>query len=368
MDRSSLFWWLALNRIPGVGQVIFKRLLDRFGSPESAFRAKREELLEIESMRKGSVQAILRFKQDPGIEKELDLLASLGIGILTLTDPFYPPMLAHIPDPPPILYYRGRPSQADARSIAIVGSRLSSPYGIKITERLAWSLAKNPLTVVSGMARGIDSAAHRGALMAQGRTVAVLGSGLDVVYPSENKPLYEEIVETGMVCSEYPPGTLPERQHFPARNRLISGISLGAVIVEATQHSGSLITARLALDQGREVFAVPGSVESFKSSGTHRLIKQGAKLVEHAGDILEEFPFLSSEGGLSQTGGVEISPEPVLPSAQKKIWDALSQDPLHVDQISRETQLSTGPLLSLLLEMELRGIIKQLPGKFFIKA
>jgi DNA processing protein len=365
MDRSSLYWWLALNRIPGVGQVIFKRLLDRFGSPEAVFQAARGELLEIEGIRRHSVQAVLRFRPDPEIERELEELDRLEIGVLILTDPLYPSMLAHIPDPPPFLYYRGRPAPEDGRSIAIVGSRLSSPYGIKITERLAWSLAKHPLTVVSGMARGIDSAAHRGALMAEGRTVAVLGSGLDVIYPAENKKLFEEIVESGLVCSEYPPGTLPERQHFPARNRIISGMSLGAVIVEATQHSGSLITARLALEQGREVFAVPGSVESFKSSGTHRLIKQGAKLAEHAGDILEEFPYLYSE---LQAGGVETPLEPVLPSDQKKIWDSLSHDPLHVDQISRETRLGTGLLLSLLLEMELRGIVKQLPGKLFVRA
>jgi DNA processing protein len=367
MDPSSLYWWLALNRIPGVGQVIFKRLLDRFGSPEKVFQAGRRELLEIEGIRKNSVQAILRFRQDPGIEKELDLLDRLGIGILVLTDPLYPSLLAHIPDPPPFLYYRGRPSREDARSLAMVGSRLCSPYGVKITERLAWSLAKYPLTVVSGLARGIDSAAHRGALLAQGRTVAVLGSGLDVIYPSENKELFEEIVETGLVCSEYPPGTLPEKQHFPARNRIISGLALGTVIVEASQHSGSLITARLALEQGREVFAVPGSVESFKSSGTHRLIKQGAKLVEHAGDILEEFPFLSPEGSLTSKEAVDRPPEPALPEEQKKVWKALSHDPLHVDHISRETRVAAGPLLSLLLEMELKGVVKQLPGKLFVK-
>jgi DNA processing protein len=223
---------------------------------------------------------------------------------------------------------------------------------------------------VSGMARGIDSAAHQGALMAQGRTVAVLGSGFDVVYPQENQKLFERIVEMGLVYSEFPLGTLPERQNFPIRNRIISGMSLGVVIVEATQRSGSLITARLALDQGREVFAVPGSVESFKSSGTHSLIKQGAKLVEHAQDILEDLHWEDTPTPPRDAPELKMEgrePPPSLSAQEKQIRDLLSNGTLHVDQMVRQAGIGISPLLTLLLEMELKGLIKQLPGKFFVR-
>jgi DNA processing protein len=249
----------------------------------------------------------------------------------------------------------------------MVGSRNGSPYGIKVTGRLAYSLAQHGLTIASGLARGIDTAAHEGALLAKGRTVAVLGSGLDVIYPSENRKLAERIVETGMICSEFPPGTLPERQNFPVRNRIISGLSLGVVIVEAGLRSGSLITARLALEQGREVFAVPGSIESFKSSGTHRLIKQGAKLVEQAQDILEEIPAASSGGPTLSTEQDTSAPLSSFTSEQGKIWKALADGPVQVDPLARQTGLGMGSLLSQLLEMEIKGWVRQLPGKFFEK-
>ncbi len=243
----------------------------------------------------------------------------------------------------------------------------ASHYGIKMTERLAWGLSQKGLTIVSGMARGIDAAAHQGALMAQGRTVAVLGSGLDVVYPQENKKLFDRIVKLGLVYSEFPLGTLPERQNFPVRNRIISGMSLGVVIVEATQRSGSLITARLALDQGREVFAVPGSVESFKSSGTHSLIKQGAKLVEHAQDVLEELHWEESQQ-IERGPKTEVTKRrPSLSPQEEQIWDLLSNGSIHVDQMVRQAGIGISPMLSLLLEMELKGLIKQLPGKYFTR-
>jgi DNA processing protein len=369
MDRKSLYPWLALNQIAGLGKIGYARLIERYGSPEKVFQSDLEELQSIEGIRKNTALAIVKFKRAEKIERELDELERQKVGILTLTDPLYPFLLAKIHDPPPYLYYKGSASLQDGRSLAVVGSRLASPYGIKMTERLAWGLSQKGLTVVSGMARGIDSAAHQGALMAQGRTVAVLGSGLDVVYPQENQKLFERIVETGLVFSEFPLGTLPERQNFPIRNRIISGLSLGVVIVEATQRSGSLITARLALDQGREVFAVPGSVESFKSSGTHSLIKQGAKLVEHAQDILEELHWKDQppmEAPESKMEGTEKSPS--LSAEEKQIRDLLSNGSLQVDQMVRQSGIGISPLLSLLLEMELKGLIKQLPGKFFTRS
>ena len=368
MDRKSLYPWLALNGIAGLGKVGFARLIERYGSPEKVFQADLEALESIEGIRKNTALAIVKFRRAEKIDRELDELERQKVGVLTLKDPSYPFLLAKIHDPPPYLYYKGAPSRQDGRSLAVVGSRLASPYGIKITERLTWGLSQKGLTIVSGMARGIDTAAHQGALMAQGRTVAVLGSGLDVVYPQENIKLFERIVEAGAVYSEFPLGTLPERQNFPIRNRIISGMSLGVVIVEATLRSGSLITARLALEQGREVFAVPGNVESFKSSGTHSLIKQGAKLVEHAQDILEELHW--EEVPKKVEPGLKIERterSPSLSPQEKQIWDLLSNEPIHVDQMVRQSGIGISPMLSLLLEMELKGLIKQLPGKYFIR-
>lgn len=368
MDRSSLYYWLALNQISGLGQVSYARLLERFRTPEGIFQAGLDELESIEGLRKNTALAIVKFKRAEKIERQLDELEQKGIGVLTFNDPLYPPLLTQIHDPPPFLYYRGTPSPWDRQSLAIVGSRHGTSYGIRMTERLAGMLARSRLTIVSGMARGIDTAAHQGTLLAGGRTVAILGSGLDVIYPPENEKIFDQIVERGMVCSEFPPGTLPERQNFPIRNRIISGMALGVVIVEATQKSGSLITARLALDQGREVFAVPGSIESFKSSGTHRLIKQGAKLVEHAQDILEELHWEDSPKTVEVESQVpDQAFRPSLSEAEGQVWDVLSQEPLHVDQIARQVEMGIARILSLLLELELKGLIKQLPGKFFIR-
>ncbi|MGA3083478.1 MAG: DNA-processing protein DprA [Thermodesulfobacteriota bacterium] len=368
MDRKSLYYWLALNRIAGLGKVSYARLIERYGSPEKVFRADPVDLQSVEGMRKNTALAIVKFKRTEKIDRELDELEKQKIEVLTLTDPLYPSLLAQIHDPPPYLFYQGSPAAQDSQCLALVGSRMGTPYGIKMTERLAWGLSQKGLTIVSGMARGIDTAAHQGALMAQGRTVAVLGSGLDVIYPSENKKLYDRIVDLGMVCSEFPLGTLPERQNFPIRNRIISGLALGVVIVEATRRSGSLITARLALEQGREVFAVPGSVESFKSSGTHSLIKQGAKLVEHAGDILEELHWEESPNEVAPKTKSKIPDRiPSLSTKEKQIWDLLADGSLHVDQMVRQAGIGISPMLSLLLEMELKGLIKQLPGKMFVR-
>lgn len=367
MTQDPRYEWLALSRIPGIGRVLYRRLIERFGSPAGVFQAHRRELLGLEGLGEHTVRNILNFKGDDAVKREIEGLDRLKINLLPLRDPRYPPRLAEIHDPPPFLYTLGRTSEQDSRVMALVGSRNGSRYGLKVTERLACSLARQGLTIASGLARGIDTAAHEGALRAKGRTVAVLGSGLDVIYPPENKKLAEQIIETGMVCSEFPPGTLPERQNFPVRNRIISGMSLGVVIVEAGLRSGSLITARLALEQGREVFAVPGSIESFKSSGTHRLIKQGAKLVEQVQDILEEIPGAFSERPTLPTE--KESPDPPFPfsSEQGRIWEALSDGPDQVDQLARQTGLGMGTLLAQLLEMEIKGWVRQLPGKIFEK-
>ncbi len=367
MDRQNLFHWLALKRIPGLGPVGRVRLLRRFKTPERIFQADPLELETVEGLRKTSLQALIHFQGREQVERELDQLEQKGIEVLTLQDPRYPPLLAQIPDPPLFLYYQGNPSERDRASLAVVGSRMGTPYGLKITERLARGLAQSGLTVVSGLALGIDAAAHWGALSGGGRTVAVLGSGLDVLYPKENAKLFHRLREVGMVCSEFPPGTLPERQNFPIRNRIISGMSLGVVVVEAGQSSGSLITARLALDQGREVFAVPGSIDSYKSTGTNQLIKQGAKLVEHVRDILEEI----SRPGLERQEVPEFEPQPDnldLTEEERPIWEALGDRTLHVDELVRATGIPTATLLGLLLGLELKGCVRQLPGKFFTRS
>jgi DNA processing protein len=365
MTRDPRYAWLALGRISGIGRVLYRRLIDRFGTPSGVFQADRRELLGVEGLREQAARNILNFKGEDVVKGEIEALDRLKIHLLTLRDPGYPSLLAEIHDPPPFLYYQGCPSEQDRRVIALVGSRNGSPYGIKATERLAYSLAQQGLTIASGLARGIDTAAHEGALLAKGRTVAVLGSGLDLIYPPENRKLAERITANGMICSEFPPGTLPERQNFPVRNRIISGMSLGVVIVEAGLRSGSLITARLALEQGREVFAVPGSIESFKSSGTHRLIKQGAKLVEQVQDILEEIPGASSHRPTVPIEKDVSKPWPPFTPEQEGIWKALAGGPVQVDPLARQTGLGMGILLSELLEMEIKGWVRQLPGKFF---
>lgn len=364
MDKR--FYWLALKFVPGIGNTAYRRLLERFGKPENVFQATKKELLSIEAIQKKSISAIVNFDLAKEVEKELTIIEKYGISIVTLEDPLYPKNLSHIPDAPPLLYVKGTLKESDELAVAVVGSRMATHYGRTVTEKLCQDLAKRGVTIVSGMARGIDSAAQWGALMGHGRTIAVLGSGLDVIYPGENKKLYDRIVENGAVISEFPMGTLPYSQNFPIRNRIISGLSLGVVVVEATHQSGSLITAQLALEQGREVFAVPGSIGSFKSMGTHGLIKQGAKLVENANDIMEEIhPFREMEEGIKPH---PQSKELNLSTNEEAVYNLLEEYPMHIDELVRKTKHNTGEILSLLLNMELKGVVRQLPGKMFVRA
>lgn len=357
--------WLALGRIPGIGKVVYKTLIERFGSPEGAFRASLQELVGIKGLKRDVALAIKCFKDWGWVEKELELMKRHGVRLLTIKDKGYPKNLLSIHDPPPYLYIKGHIEETtDDIAVAIVGSRSPTPYGIAITERIAGDLTSAGVTVVSGMARGCDTAAHRGALLAGGRTIAVLGCGVDVIYPKENKRLYEEIGRRGVLVSELPMGTTPYPTNFPVRNRIIMGLSLGVVVVEAAPRSGSLITARLALDAGREVFAVPGSITSYKSRGTNNLLKQGAKLVEDARDILEEFsPIISSKGRARM---VDVPPR-MVSSQEERILQVLEDEPLFIDTIIQRSGLPTQEVLSLLLALELKGLIQQQPGRFFLK-
>ena len=374
MNADNLKYWIALKSVLGIGNVTFSALVDRFQSLPAIFDAPVGELKEIKGITGKIALAIVNFNDWGKVKAELELLDKKKVNIITYRDELYPQKLLTIYDRPPYIYVRGKLS-ADDINVAIVGSRAATTYGKYTTEKLSREMAFKGVTVVSGMARGIDSAAHRGAISAHGRTIAILGSGLDVIYPPENKKLFEEIVENGAAVSEFPLGTPPRSANFPARNRIISGMSYGVVIVEAGEKSGSLITARLALEQGREVFAVPGSIDSAGSRGTNKLIKQGAKLIENTDDILEEIaPQIEQPLARNRAADVPNAPTALtaprkkadqLDGLEKEIFDAVSPGRIHIDDLIAATGLSSAELLSSLTTMELKGLIDQQPGKFF---
>ncbi len=361
---NELYYWIALRFVFGVGNVNYKNLINHFRSPENVFHADPRELEQVEGVTAKAIESIKAFKPGSDVQRELDLIEKNSVTVITLKDPAYPESLKNIYDPPPFLYVKGEITKQDDNAFAIVGSRNASEYGTLATDRISRELAAHGLTIVSGMARGIDSCAHTGALAAKGRTIAVLGSGIDVIYPSENRKLYESIVVHGAVISEFPIGTEPLAYNFPARNRIISGLSLGVLVVEASLNSGSLITARLALEQGRDVFAVPGNVLAYKSKGTHKLLKDGAKLVESAQDILEEIRLkapVEEQQEERREAPVALDQESLL------VYRILSEEALHIDEVILKTGLSSSHVSSLLLDLELNGLIKQLPGKRFIR-
>jgi DNA processing protein len=358
--------WFYLKSVAGIGNHLYKRLIDRFHSPEIVFRSAPQQLLEVEGISTRQAAAILSYKPADRIKAELDQVRQKGYKIITLNDPVYPALLREIPDPPPLLYICGTLNGLE-KNIAVVGSRNATAYGISATQRLCADLAAFDMTIVSGMAIGIDTAAHQGALAVKGKTIAVLGSGLNKIYPSENVNLFRRIAENGAVISEFTLDTEPEAHNFPIRNRIISGMSMGTVVVEATRKSGSLITARLAAEQNREVFAVPGSIQSFKSTGTHTLIKQGAKLVENAQDVLEELAaFIDAPLQFQdRDSGHTATSTSLLPPDELAVYKVLSPYPEHIDMIVRKTRIEPGKLLGLLLQLELKGMVHQLPGKLF---
>lgn len=353
-------YWHALNLVPGIGPQKYIHLLQHFGTPEKVWKAKAGELEEVLGKGSKALTNLLDYRAKIDLKSEKEKLAAKQIKILTFDNEKYPLNLRYIYSPPPVLYYKGDLGLLAQNAIAIVGSRKASVYGKKVAEKISYDLAQNGIVIVSGMARGIDSMAHLGALKARGATIAVLGCGLDVVYPRENKELLTQIISHGLVISEFPPGTPPEASNFPRRNRIISGLSLGVVVVEAAERSGSLITADLALEQGREVFAVPGPAGSPYCKGTNRLIKQGAKLVENAEDILEEF-------GLGLSGG-KPTETPVLSSLEQQIVRLLSWEPVDFDYLHANLNIEPEELLSQLTLLEIKGIIQQIPGKKYILA
>jgi DNA processing protein len=356
-------YWVALNLVLADCLRPAQKIMDHFVSPEEVFEASTRDLealgLERERARRLVSPALL-----DEADRVLASLAKKGFGLLTREDAAYPALLREIFDPPYVLYFAGRPEVLKEPAVAVVGARRPTPLGRAVAERLARDLAACGLVVASGMAVGIDSLAHWGALQA-GRTVAVLGSGLDEIYPRENKDLFRKIAEKGAVLSEFPPDARPLAYRFPLRNRVISGLALAVVVVEATRRSGSLITARLALEENREVMAVPGNITSGLSSGTNWLIKTGAKLVETWEDVVEELPPPLRERLLAAKK-VERAEKPEISAEEKKVFDGLKADELtHIDELVETTDVSVSEILARLLSLELKGLVRQAPGKYF---
>ena len=392
---------IHLNLIQGVGLKTVQVLRDVFGTAERALRATADELKKIDGLSPAMCDLLIQKPVLYPIERELELINKYGCQVLTLYDDAYPQHLKVIDVPPLVLYIKGELTPEDSLSISLVGSRNAKDYGRKVSYQLSYQLAQRGLTVVSGLARGIDTSAHRGALEAGGRTLAVMGNGLGVIYPASNRDFVKKIEASGALISEFPIGVKPKPGNFPRRNRIISGLTLGTVVVEASNRSGALITARLAAEQGREVFAVPGEIFSELSAGTHRLINDGAKLVNNVDDLLNELPQhavnqiqptsstspVDIETGSSQEASVEsrvpklttmpppseaqqpapIAPPPDLTPDERTVFDAIGVPSSHIDTIVRTTQLPISQVSSVLLMLELKGIIQQLPGKQFTK-
>lgn len=360
----DLFLLLSVERI---GPAKIRALLSKFRNLQNILNASVNELQEVEGISKELSSRIRKISSQRNdiksfVEDELTKLKKIGGRIVTVWDEDYPPLLKRIYDPPLLIYIKGSFDERDKYSIAVVGTRVPTNYGKLQTEKIVSELASQGITIVSGLARGIDSIAHKTAMKNNSRTIAVIGSGLDVIYPPENKKLFDEISEKGVIISEFPLGTKPDAVNFPKRNRIISGISLGTLVIETGINGGAMQTARLALDQNREVFAVPGNLGVRQSEGTNLLIQRGeAELITSAEDILTEL-----ELKLKPVIGKNIpKPERDLNIFEEKIYNSLTTEPLHIDKISELTNLSTSDCLVHLLSLEFKGLVKQLPGKIF---
>jgi DNA processing protein len=370
--------WLKLLRADGVGPVTFAKMIKHFGSAERVLGASVSELANIDGVGFKTAERIASSREKFDARAELELARKLGVWLVNLADERYPPVLKRIYDPPPVLYVKGSLGRQDSLAMSIVGSRHCSLYGQEQASRFAHFLGSAGFTICSGMARGIDTAAHQGALSAGGRTIAVQGCGLSLVFPPENKKLFEMIAESGACLSELPLQTEPLATNFPPRNRIIAGLSLGTIVVEAAQRSGALITAKAALDYDREVMAVPGKIDSPLSKGAHQLIKQGATLIESVEDIMEALGQFGEQlqkhvGNAAAKASAKAEKslfdldQLKLSDAEKKIYNYLTKEPSHIEQIIAETNLTPGIVNATLISLRLKGLIKQLPGSLFAK-
>ncbi len=361
---SDLQFWLALNIIPEIGPVVARRLLSVFGNPEIIFSMPAGELRKVEGVGATRVNCITGFSQWDLVRREIDTADKKGVQLVPLNDPHYPEGLRRIHGAPLVLYMKGAFMESDKYAVAMVGSRASTAYGKLMAGRIAEKFGSSGLTVVSGLARGIDTESHKGALKGGGRTIAVLGSGIDVPYPAANRGLMGAIEFSGAVISEFPFGTPPNKPNFPRRNRIISALSLGTVVVEAALDSGSLITVGYALEQGKEVYAVPGNATSGHSRGTNDLIKKGAKLVERAEEVIEDLgPQL--KGFLNEEMLYSEKKLPAMSDDEASLYRHMSLDPKHIDDLTREINVTSAKALSILLRLELKGIVRQSRGKHF---
>jgi DNA processing protein len=360
VTRKEAF--VALNMVQNLGPVRLRRLLDAFGDPTRVLSAGRHELERIDGLTRPLIDSLIGWESNIDLTRELALVQEFGAEIMTLDDSAYPRLLREIHDPPTVLYVWGNLTERDHQAIGVVGSRRTSTYGLECAKKLSYQIAYSGITVVSGLARGIDTAAHQGALAAKGRTVAVLGTGLLHLYPAENRLLAERTAASGAVVTEFPMQTTPDRQTFPMRNRIISGWGFGLLVVEAGMNSGALISASQAADQGRNLYAVPGQIDRPTSFGTNRLIQQGAKLVMSVDDIIEDLQTLFPKAP-------ELIPSkpPEIEGDLLKVYESINENETSIDEIIRHAQLPAGTVTAALLQLEMKHLVKQLPGKYFVK-
>lgn len=350
-------YWLALSRVPGIGSANCRLLLKFLRNPQAVWEASAQSLLHIPGLDKRARENLLSYRAKADIEGDWQSFVASDMKMIAIDDPAYPQPLLNIYNPPPVLFFYGRLQTFNAtKVIAIVGSRRCSAYGRQVAGQLAGDLAAAGFTVVSGMARGIDTAAHKGALQ-KGYTAAVLGCGADVIYPPENNKLYQEIIDKGAILSEFPPGTPPRATHFPARNRLISGLSNAVLVVEAAEKSGALITVDAALEQGRDVYAVPGCITNNYSKGCHKLIQQGAKLVASIADILEDYGISGQKVPIIENIAIQLTLD------EERVLSYMGVEPEGFDMLMRQTGLDSNLLLSMLTGLEIQGLIESIPGK-----
>jgi DNA processing protein len=359
---------VALNLIEGVGPIRVRQLLEHFGEAPAILAASRHQLMQVHGIGQETADAIANWKKGVDLSAELKRISEFGCRIVIQNDPEYPELLRQIYDPPIVLYVKGQLLPKDKNSVAMVGSRMTTHYGIEVARKLGYQLAYLGVTVVSGGARGIDTAAHQGALSGKGRSVAVLGTGINLVFPPENVELFERIAANGAVITQFPFNRPADKQTFPIRNRIVAGMTLGTVVVEANLTSGALITANFATEYGRQVFAVPGRIDSPRSKGCHDLIKKGAKLCEGAEDILSEFEYLfPASNRPASTGDTTILPALELSENEQRVYDALDHEESGIDQIIRKSGLPASAVSVALLSLEMKRLVRQLPGKMFLK-
>lgn len=366
MDSREAF--IALNLIEHVGPVRARILLEHFGDAPKILAASRSQLQRVRNIGEETAAAIAGWEKSIDLAAELKRVSDFGCHVLIQSDENYPALLREIYDPPLVLYVKGDVSARDKGAVAIVGSRQTTHYGIETARKLAYQLAYLGVTVVSGGARGIDTAAHQGALAAKGRTIAVLGTGINLIAPPENAALFQRISENGALMTQFPFNRPADKQSFPIRNRIVAGMTLGTVVVEADLHSGALITSNFAAEYGRQVFAVPGRIDSPRSKGCHDLIKKGAKLCESAEDILSEFEYLfpssNKPPSAAETG---VLPALELSAGEQKVLDALDSEERPIDEVIRKSGLPSSAVSVALLSLEMKRLVKQLPGKLFVK-